>query len=541
MSGTGAMTGVWAAVVVGAGLMLAGCGGGPKFRDQPIVWQVDDTRDVPTPPEENEFLRMAEYADIFAMRRLTRLMELNDPEPALGTNALDEVPDSTWFTNRIGVRAVSPAEAARAQSPQPPPQTPLTVVGGKGAGRAPGFFARDALGRTFLVKFDSFDGPQMQTSTGVIANRIFWAIGYHVDANYVTVVSRDDFVLDPKAKIKNTLGDKLPMTADHIDEALATSPQYPDGRYRIFASEFIKGVPLGGIPLEGVRADDPNDTIPHERRRELRGLRVFAAWLEHNDMKEDNTLDMWVEDGDRHYVRHHLIDFGGAMGALKAEKNRLEDGYEHNWDWEYQTLSLLSFGLWKRPWEVQTEVPWMSYRAFGAEHFDPRQWRGNFPYWAFMEMDAADAYWAAKIVMRFDRPKLEAIVAEGQITRPEHGAYLVDTLLARRDRIGEAFVEAVTPLDELRIAPAELCAVDLGVRFGLAEFGVVERLDELGDVTTRHTVAADGRVCMPISSDDAHRVERMRIRRGLDQRPPMELHYKGGADARILGLIRVAD
>ena len=64
---------------------------------------------------------------------------------------------------------------------------------------------------------------------------------------------------------------------------------------------------------EGVRDDDPNDTVPHEHRRELRGLRVFAAWLNHTDMKEDNTLDMFVEEGGRHFVKHHLVDFGEAF------------------------------------------------------------------------------------------------------------------------------------------------------------------------------------------------------------------------------------
>ena len=521
--------------------VFVACGQGPRFVDQPIVWQVDDQQDVPTAPVENEFLRYSEYADLFAMRRLTRLMELNDAEPAVGVNALDEVPNSSWFTHRIGVRAIDPAEAARAQSPGPPPSPPLTVTGGKTAGRAPGFFARDQLGRTFLIKFDSFDGPEMQTSAGVIANRIFWTLGYNVDANYVTHLAREAFVLDPNAKVTDELDRKHPMTPRHIDDALATSPRTPDGRYRIFASQFIAGKPLGGIPLEGVRDDDVNDTIPHERRRELRALRVFAAWLEHDDMKEDNTLDMWVEADGKHFVRHYLIDFGGAMGALRAEKNRLEDGYEHHWDWSYQMRALLALGLWKRPWEAHAKEPWMSYQAYTAEHFDPTLWRGNFPYWPFMEMDAADAYWGAKLVMRFDRPLIEAIVATGQISRPAHAQHLVEVLMARRRAIGAAWIETLTPLDEWRIEPGRLCAVDLGVRFGLSTFGVVERLDIYDGVTSRHTVHPDGSICMPIAQDDTYRIERIRVRRGLDKRPAMEIHYIGGADARILGLVRVAD
>ncbi|NIW47138.1 MAG: hypothetical protein GWN30_21030, partial [Gammaproteobacteria bacterium] len=60
---------------------------------------------------------------------------------------------------------------------------------------------------------------------------------------------------------------------------------------------------------KGIRDDDLNDVIPHQHRRELRGLRVVAAWLNHFDTKANNTLDVYVEDG---YVRHYLIDFGST-------------------------------------------------------------------------------------------------------------------------------------------------------------------------------------------------------------------------------------
>jgi hypothetical protein len=72
----------------------------------------------------------------------------------------------------------------------------------------------------------------------------------------------------------------------------------------------------------------------------------------------------------------------------------------------------------------------------------------------------------------------------------------------------------------------------------LATHGIVERLD--GDhVVERRTVATDGRVCVALPRDDDYNVYRLRVRRGKDTRPPLEVHLRGGARPRILGMIRV--
>ena len=75
---------------------------------------------------------------------------------------------------------------------------------------------------------------------------------------------------------------KLYFLRDRVGKAV----RLKDGRVRALASRFLPGRPLGPFRYEGVRSDDPNDVIPHQNRRELRGGRLLAAWLNHHDARE---------------------------------------------------------------------------------------------------------------------------------------------------------------------------------------------------------------------------------------------------------------
>src|SRR5690349_707004 len=89
-------------------LACAGCasGGipGARYANQPPVARVNDRLDVRTRPRTREVNIDLYHFDGSFYRLITRALELRRPQRALGVNAFDEVPDSTWFTNRIGVR-----------------------------------------------------------------------------------------------------------------------------------------------------------------------------------------------------------------------------------------------------------------------------------------------------------------------------------------------------------------------------------------------------------------------------------------------------
>ncbi len=521
------------------GVFALGCAGSHHFVDAPPVWQVDDRKSI-AEPSERDYDPALYFANIFVVDRLDRTLEVRPSTPAGNVNALEEVPDSSWFQNRIGVRTITPTEAARGADAGGPPQAPLLIRGGKVGGGNPGFIISDATGRRFLVKLDTAANPQLQTAAGVIVNRIFWAIGYNVPSDHVFEFRKKDLSIASDASYSDSRRRRRPLRWREIDGVLGTGPAPSAGVYRAFASQLLPGTPKGGFPASGLRADDANDRVAHERRRELRGLRVFASWVGHTDMKEDNTLDVFVTEGGRSYLKHYLLDFGEALDGHAAEKNRPEDGFEHFIDWEAQTRAALSMGLWKRPWEDVRPTRWAAVGSFSSNGFDPRNWREAYPFWPFAEMDPADAYWAAKLAQRFDRPLLEAIVGEGRYSDPAVSNYVVQTLLARRDAIGRAYLDAVTPLDDFQLDSQRLCMTDIAVRGRFAKSGRVDFLTRAG-LGMSIQEPPSGRLCVSVPQRSGYTVYRMRVRRADGVRPTMELHFQSGPDAHVIGVLRLAN
>jgi len=523
-------------LALGAALATAGCGGALRFHDRPPVWKIDDRKTIPE-PEEIEFFRLSYFPDVFALRRSERALGFPDLEPAHNVNSMDEVPSSSWFDNRIGVRDMTPAEIAKGPYGKPPPKPPYKLRRGKVGGGNAGFIVEDAAKRKFLFKFDRIENPEMQTGTNVAAGRLVSAFGFKVPNDYIIDLRRDEIIVPEDATAKNGFGDKVKYESRMLDAALATSPPVKKSIYRATASELIDGSPKGGWPNEGVRGDDPNDVVAHQHRRELRGLRVLSAWINHTDMKDDNTFDSYVEKDGRKYLEHYLIDFGEAFGGHGAEKNRAEDAYENYVDWSESGKALFAFGLWKRPWEYLEKTPYKSVGYFRGEHFDPEGWKEAYPYWPFLAMDRTDAFWAAKIVMRFRQEHIQAAVAEGRFSEPGASEFLVKALEERRDAIGRVWLEGLSALDGFELKNGALCATDLAVLYRIASVGVVERLDD-GDVVASANVGRDARVCVPVPRSESYQVVTLRVRRGEVDKPEMEVHLINGARPRILGLLR---
>src|SRR5262249_14527225 len=88
------------------------------------------------------------------LNQFTRPGEPAGPR-AQNVNTIDEVPDSSWFTNRILAKPVSIDEAIRgATTGNGPAPGQWTVIHRKSEGAAPGFIMRDSAGVTWFVALD---------------------------------------------------------------------------------------------------------------------------------------------------------------------------------------------------------------------------------------------------------------------------------------------------------------------------------------------------------------------------------------------------
>src|SRR6187402_1676777 len=79
---------------------------------------------------------------------------------ALNVNTVDEVPDSSWFANRIGRRDMPVAEVVR--GPDRTDHLSLdgwVVTGGKGSGVQPGFRMTDPQGQLYQIEVDPVANP----------------------------------------------------------------------------------------------------------------------------------------------------------------------------------------------------------------------------------------------------------------------------------------------------------------------------------------------------------------------------------------------
>jgi hypothetical protein len=496
-------------------VLVVGCAGSPvpdvRFANAPIVEAMDDRRDVPVKPQARDPGLFVHQFDGSFYRPVLRVLELPRAQRAQGVNALDEVPDSTWFTNRIGAREITPDEirAASGGVGTPEHHFPWTIESTKIGGLSIGFIIRDARGEKFLLKFDPVDFPEAETAAQMITGRLLWACGYNVTDDYLVHFRREDLILAPGAFAKEPYGlGHGPLDGDELARKLALVAIGTDGRYRGVASAWIEGVALGGHPSEGVRADDPNDRIPHELRRDLRGAYPIFAWLDHEDAKEANTFDTWIEDPrdrNRHYVTHLIIDFGKSLGfhAMSAGDPRI--GHEHRFDWDAMFESFVTLGTQRRPWEGRPVAGLRGVGIFENQTFDPGGWKPHTQaYYPLKTADRFDKFWGAKILMRFTPDQIRAAVDAAELTDPRAADYLVDTLVARQHATGRYWFARVNPLDGFAVSSAdELCFDDLAIGYGFtpaaATTYTVTRFDRRGrDVGGAFATRADpsGGTCM---------------------------------------------
>ena len=389
---------------------------------------------------------------------------------AVNVNTIDEVPDSSWFTNRLGSQPFSLDDFVRGSlTGDGPADGPWTIVASKTEGITPGLTIRDSRETIYFLKFDPPKHPEMASGAEVISTRFFHALGYHVPENYLAVLRPDRLQIDPKARVQGPDGKMHPMTPDDVEDLLERAARRPDGGYRVLASKGLAGKPLGPFRYYGMRPDDPNDIFPHEHRRELRGLRVSAAWLNHDDSRAINTGDFLVERNGKKIVWHHLIDFGSTLGSGSTQAQKPRAGNEYLWEARPTYITMLTLGFYVRPW---IKVKYAEMPAIGrieADYFQPDRWKPEYPNPAFDNLRPDDAFWAARRLVGISDETIRRVVATAEYSDAAAAEFLTDVLIKRRNKVVSHWLNGVLPVVDLSLSrDGALTFRNLAVDAGLA-------------------------------------------------------------------------
>jgi hypothetical protein len=376
---------------------------------------------------------------------------------ALNVNTVDEVPDSNWFTNRVGTRPMTVNEVLKGPDTGGGPAPGVwTIIRAKGDGVMPGFTVRDSRDQVWFIKFDPPGHRAMATGTEIVVTKLFWALGYYVPEVHIATLKPDELAIDDKASITPPNGNKRAFKESDIRVLLDRAHRDDDGSYRVIASKALEGRPVGGFLFYGTRSDDPNDVIPHEHRRELRAYGTFSAWLNHVDSKSINTLDTVVDRDGLQVVRHNLLDFGSTLGSAGVYPREAFEGSEYLFEGKKTLAGIPTFGFYIKDWRT---VPLYRARSVGAfprdnTGWDPEEWKPRYANSAFRAARLDDKFWAARRLQYFSDDMLNAVARVGQFNDPTSEEMLSKFLIERRDAIIRRYLPAVNPIVEVRLTQA---------------------------------------------------------------------------------------
>jgi hypothetical protein len=470
-----------------------------------------DAGEVPVcAPEEYISPLVWDGADNLVFRPLAEAFAVEGEVEAVNVNSLDEVPDSAWFTGRLGARPFALDELRRGAcqpeqllDPDRAADGDWLIDKGKANGASEGFRVKIPGQGKYLFKSDApvYERP---SAASVIGAAAYHAVGFFTSCEQIVYFEPALLKLKPGLRSAANFAAEKPFDEPALREVLSHLSRR-GSRVRMQASAWLPGRPLGPFRYEGTRADDRNDVVPHQHRRELRGGRLLAAWLNHFDAREQNTMDIWQSDGAAATapgrVIHYYLDTSDCLGsewAWDGISRRL--GHSYVFDWGDIGADFVTLGLRRRPWELVRRTQGRElFGYFDAEHFVPEDWKNEYPNPAFSRMTERDAAWMARILSRFTPQMVVALAELGRFSDPGNTAYLARILEARLQRILRRYLTRLSPVADLRIEASGLCGIDLARARGLRRAGDYHySAHDEGGANLGVEVGESGRVCVAL-------------------------------------------
>lgn len=464
--------------------------------------RVDEEGNKLCAPQEYVSPLVWDGADNMVFRPLAESFAVEGSPEAQNANALDEVADSAWFTGRLGARPFDIEELKRGACTHEQLLEPDTAAAGswlidkgKANGASPGFRVKLEKQGKYLFKSDD-PVPERPSAASVIGAAAYHAAGFYTSCEQVVYFDPAVLKLAPGLRSAANFQAAKAFDREALDKILNKLPRH-EGRVRMQASAWLPGRPLGPFRYEGTRDDDPNDIIPHEHRRELRGGRLLAAWLDHFDAREQNTMDSWITEGKAPdapgRVIHYYLDTSDCLGsewAWDGISRRL--GRSYVFDWGDVSSDFVTLGLRRRSWELVQRTPGRElFGYFEYEHFVPEDWKMEYPNAAFSRMTERDGAWMARILARFSPEMVQALAELGRFSDPGNTAHITRILEARLQRILLRYLTRLPPITDLRVSGNELCGLDLA------------RARKLEAPASYRYAARDGASALAVRSADA--------------------------------------
>lgn len=319
-----------------------------------------------------------------------RLTHRQSPPPHVS------IPHSSFFTN-TDIESYTPEAIAR-EVASVTPKPPMKITKVKQGGTSEGIWIKDASGRKFIMVEDPPFAPEMTTSAEFIGSNLVRILGWNVPRTSISVVE-------------------------------GTGDAGHDGRRVVatLALDHFKG---------GWRYGSFRD------RREVRALRLVAAWINNVDQTEQNTGLVVNDEG---VSRHYVLDFGASLGSFTFRPQIPRLGWTRLFDPVAQGLQpLYDHKLLPAPWQAPYQVQSASVGYF-SPHFDPDRWQPFYTNMGFADTDENDCRWAAARIARITDEQIEAIVGLAAYSHDDDARYVARILIERRDLIIRRYGIAPSP------------------------------------------------------------------------------------------------
>ena len=245
--------------------------------------------------------------------------------------------------------------------------------------------------------------------------------------------------------------------AAHVDVTALLKAGAPpvDGRYRVAALSWPLGMNIGFAEGSGTRGDDPNDLVPHEDRRSLRALKVFASWIALEGLGARNTVDRYVGAPGEGHVVHYFAGLDQALGAgnvVRVHDLPPADGGGS------PLHRFFTLGLAPNPGPQPTQIVIPSLGGLDG-NVDPATFAPALPYEPANRLLPEDGYWAAKRIAAFTRAYIALSIDAGKLSDRRTQQAIQTALERRRIKILSYWFGVTTPIELVSVSGATIiCA-----------------------------------------------------------------------------------